>query len=119
MTTSNRPRRQFRKHGRKACRRPASAPGRVRIPDAGAGPDPDLLAEFPLLRDPFCREQSRVRVVPRELFFKMNCRHDFCSVLEQAIDVYLYERKTSGYLEDDTFFSAYCLVNKVVREIWE
>lgn len=38
---------------------------------------------------------------------------------EQAIDVYLYGRKTSGYLEDDTFFSTYCLVNKVVREIWE
>lgn len=74
----------------------------------------DWLRAFPN-KESFCRQY----LVFRELFFQVDCRRGFCSILEQAIDVYLYERETSGYMDDETFFSAYGLVNKAVGEIRE
>lgn len=52
----------------------------------------------------------------RELYFQAD-RRNLSDRLKNALDFYLYEHGQSSYLEDDTFFYTYALLNKVIKQI--
>lgn len=52
----------------------------------------------------------------RELYFQAD-RSQLADNLENMLDFYLYEHGESSYLQDDTFFYAYALLDKVLRQV--
>ena len=66
-------------------------------------------------QEAFCRACRQVWILSME----NRLRSQLPRLAERAVDLLLYRRGLSAFLDDDTFFYTYALVDKVVRQVRE